>query len=65
MGGQGFNFDTIVSLLLLLLLPLPLSLLLEHRASVKRLLSLQFIYVRQSVGRLGRGISPSQGRYLT
>jgi hypothetical protein len=32
---------------------------------VKRFVSLQFLYLRQSVGRLGRGISPSQGRYLT
>jgi hypothetical protein len=38
---------------------------LEHRASVKRFVSLQFLNLRQSVGLLGRGISPSQGRYLT
>jgi hypothetical protein len=38
---------------------------LEHRASVKLFFSLQFLNLRQSVGRLGRGISPSQGRYLT
>jgi hypothetical protein len=37
---------------------------LEHRASVKRLVSLQFLNLRQSVGLLGRGISPSQGHYL-
>jgi hypothetical protein len=36
----------------------------EHRASVKRFVSLQFLNLRQSVGLLGRGISPSQGRYL-
>jgi hypothetical protein len=36
---------------------------LEHRASVKRLVSLQFL--RQLVRLLGQGISPSQGRYLT
>jgi hypothetical protein len=35
---------------------------LEHRASVKRFVSLQFH--GQSVGLLGQGISPSQGRYL-
>jgi hypothetical protein len=38
---------------------------LEHRASVKRFVSLQFLNLRQSVGLLGRGISPSQSRYLT
>jgi hypothetical protein len=38
---------------------------LEHRACVKRFFSLQFLNLRQSVGLLGRGISPSQGRYLT
>jgi hypothetical protein len=37
---------------------------LEHRASVKRFVSIQFLNLRQSVGLLGRGISPSQGRYL-
>jgi hypothetical protein len=36
---------------------------LEHRASVKRLMSLRFLNLRQSVGLLGRGISPTQGRY--
>jgi hypothetical protein len=38
---------------------------LEHRASVKRFVSLQFPNLRQSVGLLGRRIKPSQGRYLT
>jgi hypothetical protein len=38
---------------------------LEHRASVKRFISLQFLNFRQLVGLLGRGISPSQSRYLT
>jgi hypothetical protein len=37
---------------------------LEHRASVKSLVSLQFLNLKQSVGLLRRGISPSQGRYL-
>jgi hypothetical protein len=37
---------------------------LEHRASVKRFVSLQFLNFRQSVGLLGRGISPKQSRYL-
>jgi hypothetical protein len=37
---------------------------LEHRASVKRFVSLQFLNLRQSVGLLGWGISPKQGRYL-
>jgi hypothetical protein len=38
---------------------------LEHRASVKRFVSLQFLNLRHSVGLLGRVISPSQSRYLT
>jgi hypothetical protein len=38
---------------------------LEHRTSVKRFVSLQFLNLRQSVELLGVGISPSQGRYLT
>jgi hypothetical protein len=37
---------------------------LEHRASVKRFVSLRFLNLRQLVGLLGRGISLSQGRYL-
>jgi hypothetical protein len=32
---------------------------------VKCFVSLQFVHLRQSVGLLGWGISPSQGRYLT
>jgi hypothetical protein len=36
----------------------------EHRTSVKRFVSLQFLNLRQSAGLLGRVISPSQGRYL-
>jgi hypothetical protein len=31
---------------------------------VKRFVSIQFLNLRQSVGFLGRGISPMQGRYL-
>jgi hypothetical protein len=46
------------SLSVFLLLPL------EHRASVKRFVSLQFLNLRQSAGLLGRVISPSQGLYL-
>jgi hypothetical protein len=38
---------------------------LQHRVSVKRFVSLQFLNLRQSVGLLGQGSSPSQGRYLT
>jgi hypothetical protein len=38
---------------------------LEHTASVKCFVSLQFLNLRHSVGLLGRVISPSQGRYLT
>jgi hypothetical protein len=38
---------------------------LEHRASVKHFISLQFLNLRHSVGLLGRVLSPSQGRYLT
>jgi hypothetical protein len=40
----------------------PVALTLEHRASMKRFVSFQFL--RQSVGLFGRGISSSQGRYL-
>jgi hypothetical protein len=38
---------------------------LEHRSSVKRFVSLQFLNLSHSVVLLGRMISPSQGRYLT
>jgi hypothetical protein len=38
---------------------------LEHRESLKRFVSLQFLNLRQPVGLLGQAISPSQGRYLT
>jgi hypothetical protein len=38
---------------------------LEHRASVKRFVSLQLLNPRHSIGLLGRVISTSQGRYLT
>jgi hypothetical protein len=38
---------------------------LQHITSVYRFVSLQFLNLIQSVGLLGRGISPSQGRYLT
>jgi hypothetical protein len=41
-----------------------LSPTLEHRASVKRFVSLQFLNPRYSVGLLGWRISPSQGLYL-
>jgi hypothetical protein len=37
---------------------------LEHRASVKRFVSLQFLNLRHSLGLLGRVISPTEGRYL-
>jgi hypothetical protein len=37
---------------------------LEHRALVKRFVSLQFLNLRHSVGLLGLVISPPQGRYL-
>jgi hypothetical protein len=37
---------------------------LEHRASVERFVSLQFLNVRQSVGLLARRISPSHGPCL-
>jgi hypothetical protein len=40
----------------------PVAPTLEHRASVKQFASLQFLNLRESVGLLGRGISPSQGR---
>jgi hypothetical protein len=38
---------------------------LEHKASVKRFVSLQFLNLRHSVGLLGQVISLSQGLYLT
>jgi hypothetical protein len=38
---------------------------LEHRASVKRFVSLHFLNLRHAVGLLGREIRPSQGCYLT
>jgi hypothetical protein len=38
---------------------------LVHRTSVKRFVLLQLLNLRQSVGILGRVISPSQGCYLT
>jgi hypothetical protein len=38
---------------------------LEHGASVKRFVSLQFLNLGHSVGLFGRVMSPSQGRYLT
>jgi hypothetical protein len=38
---------------------------LEHRTSLKRFASLQFLNLRHSAGLLGRVISPSQSRYLT
>jgi hypothetical protein len=37
---------------------------LGRRASVKQFVSLQYLNLRQSVGLLGRGISPSESRYL-
>jgi hypothetical protein len=37
---------------------------LEHRASMKRFVSFQFLNVRQSVGLLGREVSPTQDRNL-
>jgi hypothetical protein len=43
----------------------PVAPTLEHRASVKRFVSLQFLNLRHLVGLPGRMISPSQGRYLT
>jgi hypothetical protein len=38
---------------------------LEHRASVKSFVSLQFLNLRQMVGLFERGISSLQGCYLT
>jgi hypothetical protein len=53
-----------ISLSLSLPPPPRLLLPLEHRTSVRRFVSLQFLDLRQLVGLLGRGISPTQGRYL-
>jgi hypothetical protein len=44
---------------------IPVAATLDHRASVKRFDSLQFLNLRHSVGLLGRVISPSEGRYIT
>jgi hypothetical protein len=41
-----------------------LLLLQEHSVCVKSFILLQFINIRLSVGFLGRGVGPSQGRYL-
>jgi hypothetical protein len=60
----GFEFLTPIVLLpflLLLFLLLPLG----DYGIRETLVSLLFRNVRQSVGLLGLGISPSQGRYLT
>jgi hypothetical protein len=46
-------------------LSFPVAPTLEHRTSVKRFVSLQFLNHRQSVEFLGREISPSQSCYLT
>jgi hypothetical protein len=42
----------------------PVAPILRHRASVKYLFHFSFLILRQSVGLLGLGISPSQGRYI-
>jgi hypothetical protein len=44
---------------------IPVAPNLEHRAFLKRFVSLQCLNLKQSVRLLGLGISPSQGRYLT
>jgi hypothetical protein len=46
-------------------LSFPVAPTLEHRASVRSFVTLQFLNPSTVVGILGRGISPSQGRYLT
>jgi hypothetical protein len=45
-------------------LSIPVTPNLERRASMKRFVSLQFLNLRQSVGLLGRRISPTQGHHL-
>jgi hypothetical protein len=50
----------LIILILFLSLSYLLLLLLEHRASVKRFFHFSFVILTQSVGLLGRGISPSQ-----
>jgi hypothetical protein len=70
--GIGNIYDSLFVLIHLYLpahLPVCLSVYpccshLEHRASIKRFVSLQFLNLRQSVGLLVRGINPTQGRYL-
>jgi hypothetical protein len=51
--------------LLLLLLLLSLLLPLGSQDIIETLVSLQFLNLRESVGLLGKGNSPTQGRYLT
>jgi hypothetical protein len=57
--------SSFLPLSLSLSLPLFLvALTLEHKASVKRFVSLQFLNPKAVVGLQGLGISPSQGHYL-
>jgi hypothetical protein len=56
---QFYLQNPTIILLLLLLLPL------GAQGIRETLFSLQFLNIRQPVGLLGRGISSSQGRYLT
>jgi hypothetical protein len=44
---------------------IPVAPTFKHTATVKRFEVLQCLSLRQLVGLLGWGISPSQGRYLT
>jgi hypothetical protein len=37
---------------------------LQYRAAIKRFVSIQFLILKQLVKLFGRGINPSQGRYL-
>jgi hypothetical protein len=62
--STGLLTTIVVSWLVGLFLLLPLEAL-EHRASVKCFVSLQFLDLRQSVGLLGRGISWTHGATYT
>jgi hypothetical protein len=62
---KGSSLSTVCSKIWLIWLVYSCFSHLEHRASVKRFVSPQFLNVGHLVALRGRVISPSQGRYLT
>jgi hypothetical protein len=54
-----WEMEVLLSAFIKIYLSIPVYAHLEHRASVKLFVSLQFLNLRQSVGPLGRGISPT------